>query len=199
MRIILALVAVLFSFSLTSPAIAKMERYHFDKKHTQILFFVDHLGFSKSQGEFLKYDGYFTFDPENVEASTVKLTIQSSSIDMDDTEWDDHMKNHDFMNITKFPEMTFTSTKVTKTGDKTGTLTGDLTLLGMTKPVTLDVTYNKSGIHPFSKRYVSGFSATGTVKRSEFGMNYGLPMIGDDVALRIEVEGFREENTPKNK
>ena len=199
MRILLALVAVLLSFSFTSTASAKMERYHFDKKHTQILFFVDHLGFSKSQGEFLKYDGYFTFDPENVEASTVTLTIKSSSIDMDDTEWDDHMKNHDFMNITKFPEMTFTSTKVTKTGDKTGTLTGDLTLLGVTKPVTLNVTYNKSGIHPFSKRYVSGFSATGSVKRSEFGMNYGLPMIGDDVALRIEVEGFREENTPKNK
>ncbi|MGH1374847.1 MAG: YceI family protein [Alphaproteobacteria bacterium] len=176
-----------------AAAAQTVEEYEFDKVHTQVLFFVNHIGFSNSQGEFHDYDGHFVFDREHPENSSVEVTIQTASIDMDDKAWDDHMKNKDFFDVEKFPAMTFKSTMIKVTGEKTADIIGDLTILGVTKPATLNVTYNKSDIHPFSKKYVSGFSATAKVKRSEYGMNYGLPVIADDVEIRIEVEGMRKE------
>jgi polyisoprenoid-binding protein YceI len=178
---------------LAAPAMAETRTYEFDTVHSQIIFFVNHLGFSNSEGEFLEFDGQFSFDPENVEASTVEVTIDTASIDMDNKKWDDHLKNEDFFHVEKYPHMTFKSTGIEKTDDKTGTLTGDLTLLGTTKPVTLDVVYNKSGMK--GDEYRSGFSATGTLLRSEFGMNYILPHVGDKIDIRIEVEGIAIETT----
>ena len=183
--------ALVLGFS--TSAMAAAERYSFDKAHTQILFFVNHLGFSYSQGEFHDYDGHFTFDQENPASSEIDVTIKTASIDMDDEKWDAHMKNKDFFDVEQFPNMTFKSTAIEVTGDNTANITGDLTLLGVTKPVVLAVTHNKTGKHPFSGKTVSGFSATTTVKRSEFGMTYGLPGVGDDVEIRIEVEGERAE------
>ncbi len=179
-------------FLASSPARANIEIYEYDKAHTQILFFVDHLGFSRSQGEFHDYDGYFHFNRNEPEKSKVEITIQTKSIDMDDEKWDDHMKNKDFFDVEKFPTMTFKSKSVQKTGDKTGKIVGDLTLLNVTKPVTLDVTFNKAAVHPFSQKYVAGFSAKTKIKRSDFGMKYGLPLIGDEVDVMIEVEGLRQ-------
>lgn len=170
-----------------------VEHYTFDKAHTQILFFVDHLGFSKSQGEFLDFDGFFNFDLEHPEKSNVDVSINVAGLDMDDEKWNTHMKSADLFDIEKYPTMTFKSTAIEVTGKKTANITGDFTLLGVTKPVVLAVTHNKSDKHAFSGKYVSGFSATTTIKRSEFGMEYGLPMVGDDVEIRIEVEGVRSE------
>ncbi len=169
------------------------EHYTFDKSHTQILFFVDHLGFSKSQGEFHDYDGYFIFDRAHPENSIIDVTIKTESIDMDSDKWDDHMKSPDFFNVEKFPDMTFKSTAIEITGEKTAKITGDLKLLGVTKPVVMETTYNKSDKHPFSGKFVSGFSASTTIKRSDFGMNYGLPGVGDEVNVMIEVEAYRTE------
>jgi len=188
--------ASLFSFASVAKEISS-EQYGFDKVHTQILFFVDHLGFSKSQGEFHDYDGTFSFDRTNPDQSSVDVTIQTASIDMDDEAWDDHMKNQDFFDVEKFPTMSFKSTAIKITGEKSADIIGDFTLLGVTKPVVLKAVHNKSDKHAFSGKYVSGFSAKTTIKRSDFGMNYGLPMIGDDVEVWIEVEGVRvEEKAP---
>ncbi|MEM7618527.1 MAG: YceI family protein [Pseudomonadota bacterium] len=192
-KLFLAALSVAFITGFGAPAKAEIETYTFDKAHTQILFFVNHLGFSNSQGEFHEYDGAFTFDRDNPENSNVNVTIQTTSIDMDDDKWDAHMKNEDFFNVDKFPEMTFNSTGVEVTGENTANITGDLTILGVTQPVTLAVTHNKSAKHPFSGKFVAGFSAAAKIKRSDFGMNYGLPAIGDEVNLMIEVEGFRKE------
>jgi polyisoprenoid-binding protein YceI len=182
----------------STPSVAASEQFEFDKAHTQIIFAVNHLGFSNSHGKFLDFDGGFTLDEDKPEKSSVNVTIKTASIDMDDQKWDDHLKNEDFFNVEKFPDMTFKSTKVELTGDKTAKVTGDLTLLGVTKPVTLDVTLNKTGVHPYSKKYVAGFSATGTLNRSEFGMTYGLPGVGDEVKLIIEVEGTgKSEKAPE--
>lgn len=167
---------------------AVANKYEFDKVHTQIMFSVEHAGFSFSQGKFLDFDGHFTFDQSKPDASAVDVTIKTASINMDDQKWDDHLKNPDFFNVEKFPEMTFKSTAAKVTGENTGEITGDLTILGVTKPVTLMVRHNKTDKHPFSGKLTSGFSATAKIKRSDFGMNYGLPMVGDDVAIHIEVE-----------
>ncbi|MGF1527750.1 MAG: YceI family protein [Candidatus Competibacterales bacterium] len=178
-----------------SGSLHAADSYRFDKAHTQILFFISHLGFSQSQGEFLEYDGQFTFDPEDLTNSAVEVAIATGSIDMDMEKWDAHMRSADFFDVEQYPEMRFVSTAIEETGDNTFALTGDFTLLGKTLPVTLDVTFNKAGRHPFNGEFVAGFSATTTIKRSDFGMNYGLPAIGDEVHIRLEVEGIRQSES----
>lgn len=188
----LALLAA-FVFTFSSSARAQIETYSFDKPHTQIMFFINHLGFSNSSGKFLDYDGFFVFDHGHPEQSKVEITIKTDSLDMGDEKWNDHMKSADFFNVVSFPDMTFKSTDIKVTGEKTADITGNLTILGVTKPVTLHVVQNNSGKYPFGEKYGAGFSATAKLKRSDFGMTYGLPMVGDDVDVRIEVEGIRNE------
>lgn len=180
-----------------APAMAEPQTYTFDKLHTQIHFRVDHMGFSHSVGKFLGFDGSFTFDEAAPEGSTVNVSIDTKSINMDDAKWEEHLKGKDFFNVEQFPAMTFKSTKLDVTrADKKAVLTGDLTLLGVTKPVTLDVTFNKCGEHPMSKLPTCGFDAATTIKRSEWGMGYGVPMVGDDVAISITVEASAQPAAP---
>jgi len=171
-----------------APAKAEPVKYDFDKSHTQILFFTDHGGFSKQEGEFREFDGSFTFNKEDPANSAVDVTIKTGSIDMDSDKWDAHMKNEDFFNVEKFPTMTFKSTEVKVTGDNTADVTGDLTLLGVTKPVVLHVTHNKSGEN-MRGTYVSGFSAVASIDRTQWGMTYGVPMMNPNIDIRIETEG----------
>ncbi|MDB5491353.1 MAG: yceI-like domain protein [Micavibrio sp.] len=167
-----------------------VEKYTFDKPHTQVIFSVNHLGFTNSYGRFLDYDGGFTLDRTDPSKSTVDATIKTASLDMGDGKWDEHLKSPDFFNVAQFPTMHFVSTKVTKTGEKTADILGDMTILGVTKPVTLKVTYNNSGVFPMNdKMYVAGFTATAKLTRSEFGMTKYVPMVGDDVNITLEVQG----------
>lgn len=188
----------LVSLLLAAPAYAAPQKYSFDPLHTQIVFKVSHLGFSKSQGRFTGFTGGFTFDKEKPSASSVDVTIDANSINMLSTEWDDHLKGDNFFNVKKFPTITFKSKKVSTTSETTGNITGDLTILGVTKTVDLDVEFNKLGQHPMTKAQVAGFSATAHFKRSDFGMNYGIEMgLGDDVAIEIQVEGIQEKAIPQ--
>jgi len=166
------------------------EKYTFDKPHTQVIFSVNHLGFTNSYGRFLDYDGGFTLDRADLEKSSVEATIKVDSLDMGDGKWDEHLKSPDFFDAVKFPTMTFKSTSVKKTGENTADITGDLTIHGVTKPVTFKTTHNKSGILPMNdKVFVAGFTATTTIKRSDFGVDKGVPMVGDDVTIILEVQG----------
>jgi len=108
------------------------------------------------------------------------------------------LQGEKFFNVAKFPTMQFKSTKVTTTGKNTGDVTGDFTMLGVTKPVTLHVTYNKSGIHPYSNNYISGFTADAKLKRSDFGMTAFQGAVGDEVTIHIEVEGNDPLKHPDN-
>lgn len=163
--------------------------YKIDASHTMVFFSVSHLGFSHSTGQFTDFDGTFSFDEKNIEKSKVDVTIKTDSIDFaNNPKWNEHMKSADFFNAEKFPTATFKSTKVTKTGDKTMDVTGDFTLLGTTKPVTLKVTFNKAG-EAFGGKEKAGFSATGEFDRTAFGMDTYAPGVSAEVDLRIEVEG----------
>lgn len=190
-RLILA--AAAFTLMLSAPARAQVEEYTLEKPHTQIVFAVSHLGFSNSHGKFLDYSGTFTFDRGKPENSRVEATVKTASLFMGDEKWDAHMKSADFFNVEKFPEMTFRSTSIEVLSGNTANITGDLTILGVTKPVTLAATFNKAEKHSFSGKHVSGFSASTKIKRSDFGMTYGLPLVGDDVDITIEVEGIRND------
>ncbi len=181
----------LFVAMLISPAYAD-NKFSFDKSHTRILFFINHMGFSETVGEFTLYDGHFVFDEQDPTKSSVEVTLKPEGIRTPSPELDKHLQNQDFFNVAKFPDITFKSKEVKVTGKNTGEALGDLTMLGVTKPVTLKITFNKADYHMMTGSYVAGFSAEAMVKRSEFGMNYGIPMVGDDVRLLVHTEGVNE-------
>lgn len=194
MKKALALAALIALVS--APAQAAPEKYEYDTLHTQVLFSINHMGFTDSHGRFNKFTGGFTLDEQNPEASTADITIDVNSLDMADATWNDHVKEK-FLEPAKFPTMTFKSTAIKRTGDKTADLTGDLTLHGTTKPVTLQVTLNQIGPHPMKgDQKDAGFTLTGKIKRSDFGIAAFIPMVGDEVSLLIEVDGMHQ-NAPK--
>lgn len=181
---------------LTTSGAFAAERYEFDKSHTAIAFSINHLGFSNTIGRFELYEGFFEFDEKNPQNSKVEVIFDPKGVNTVSKELEEHLQEKAFFNSTEYPTITFKSTKVEVTGEKQGKITGDFTMLGVTKPLVLDVTFNKADYHPMTKKYVAGFSATTSLKRSEFGMTEYVPMVGDEVKISIEVEGvnsFRAE------
>ena len=193
----LALGAVMVCGLGLSPVQAAPLHFTLESPHTQIIFNVSHLGFSHSYGKFTGYSGNITFDPDAPASSSVDVTIDAKSLELNDQKWNDHVRNADFLDVEKYPTITFKSTKIEVTGEKTANITGDLTLHGVTKPVVLATTLNKLDKHPMSGKQVAGFSAKATVKRSEFGVSYGLPNVGDDLNIIIEVETVPVEAAPE--
>lgn len=173
---------------------AAVETYELDKPHTQILFFADHVGFTQSAGKFTDYKGSFQWDPGQPEKSKAQVTIQVASLDMGDEGWDDKIKGPDFFDAEKYPTMSFVSKSVKVTGKNEADVTGDLTMHGQTHPVVLHVRHNKTGRFPMGEMYASGFSATASLDRADWGMGFGAPLMSTNVDLHIEVEGHR---TPK--
>lgn len=182
----------LCSVFFSTASFAGTQDFTVDKSHTVIIFSVSHFGFSKVMGRFNDFAGTYTIDDDKMTASKIDLTINTATVDTGHQKRDEHLRGEDFFNVTEFPTMTFSSTDVIKTGPSTAKVTGNLTLLGITKPVTLDVTLNKTGEYPMPQYKgiaVTGFSVRGTIKRSDFGMNYAQGGIGDEIELMIELEG----------
>jgi len=176
---------------------AQAAEFKMDGAHTDVVFNVNHLGYSNTWGSFEEVGGSFTFDPDAPEDAKVSMTIQAASIDTNHTKRDEHLRSPDFLNAKEFPTITFESTNVEITGEKEGTLTGDLTLHGQTHPVTLDVTFNKMAPHPlpqYDKALTAGFSARGTIERSKWGVGKFTPAVGDEMKLFIEVEGMKKDD-----
>jgi polyisoprenoid-binding protein YceI len=193
MKIKSLLAAVLFATTAiaTVPAVAAPVAYKLDPAHTSVAFIVNHVGFSNAIGRFNTVSGDVAFDQDALANNKVTVVIDTASFDTNHAKRDEHLRSPDFFNVKEFPKMTFTSTRIEQTDDKTGKLYGDLTLLGVTRPVVLDVTFNKSGVSPASKLETVGFSARGTVKRTDFGMKYGAPAIGENIQLLIEAEAVK--------
>jgi polyisoprenoid-binding protein YceI len=173
------------------PATALAETYVLDATHTHVGFSISHLGFSDTYGNFEDVAGTLELDEKKPEEARLEVTVQTKSLDSGHGPRDEHVTGKDFLSVEKFPTMIFKSTKITRTGDTTADVTGDLTLHGVTKPLTLKVTLNKLGENPMSKKVMAGFSATGTLKRSDLGITTYLPAIGDDVTLMISSEAVR--------
>ncbi len=177
------------------PARAAPERYQIDPNHMAIAFLVSHVGFAKTLGQFTRAEGSFVFDPEKPVVSDIAVTIDSASIDTHHEKRDQHLRAQDFLWVEQHPQITFRGTLAEQTGPRTAKVTGDLTLRGVTKPVTLDVVWNKSDQYPFGDmHYAIGISARGKVKRSDFGMTYAMEggMVGDEVEIILEFEGVRQ-------
>ena len=185
------LFAAALAASLVGLAPAKAADYTIDPSHTHVLFMVNHLGFSNMIGLFQDTAGTISFDPAHVEASKLKVVIKTASLATQFGPRDADLKGADWFNVAEFPEMTFVGKTYTKKDDKTGTVAGELTLLGVTKPVSLEVTFNKAGVSPVSKKETAGFSARGSFNRTDFGLKTFVPYIGDKVDLIIETEATK--------
>jgi polyisoprenoid-binding protein YceI len=169
--------------------------YTIDDGHTQANFRVTHMSYSTMWGRFNEESGTISFDPANPGDASVNLVIDAASIDTNHGERDDHLRSPDFFNTAEFPEITFNSTSVEVTGENTAKITGDLTMLGVTKSVTLDAVYNGMGNYPWDDTTeVVGFDISGVVDRTEFGMMYGVGGIGTDIKIDIELEATRSLN-----
>jgi polyisoprenoid-binding protein YceI len=182
------------------PSIAAPRDYRIDPEHASFGFLVSHIGYQNVLGMFREVAGSFRFDEEKQEISDVTVTVKTASVFTNHEKRDEHLRKEEFLWTDKYPEMTFTMTSAQKTGERIGKITGNLTLRGVTKPITLDITLNKVGEYPFGgglfakPNYVAGISARGTFRRSEWGVLYGTDngWVGDEVQLIIEVEGIRQ-------
>jgi len=176
---------------LALPALAAGESYSVDTRHTFPSFEVDHLGFSTQRGRFDRSSGRITLDRAARQLS-VDISIDAASISTGLGELEKHLKAEDFFHVEKHPRITFKSTSARFDGDKPVAVSGDFTLLGVTRPVTLTLTHFNCGVHPMNKKNVCGADASATIKRSEFGMNYAVPAVSDEVKLLIQVEAIRD-------
>jgi polyisoprenoid-binding protein YceI len=163
--------------------------YQLDPSHTDVLVQWTHFGFSQPSAQFGISEGTLTWNADDVSKSSVQVTIPVTAIDTFVDKLDEHLKSGDFFDAAKFPTATFKSTGVAAAGPNKFTVTGDLTIKDITRPVTLDVTLNGAGEHPMLKKQAIGFSATATLKRSDFGVGAYAPNVSDEVQLRITTEG----------
>ncbi|NOT87069.1 MAG: polyisoprenoid-binding protein [Lysobacter sp.] len=174
----------------STVAFAAPLTYKIDANHTDVVASWSHFGFSNPIAHFGKVDGSITYDPANVGASKVEVTIPLSGLDSHVPDFDAHLRSADFFDAEKFPAVTFKSTSVKAAGKGKLKVTGDLTIKGITRPVVLDVTINKTGVQPMAKRDAAGFSATTTVKRTDFGLGLYAPNVSDQVKLSITTEAI---------
>lgn len=193
-RTLLATTALMATLSTAGQA--DMARYELDPTHTVVYFTVDHIGYAKTLGIFTELAGSFSYDLDTQELQDVQVTIEAGSVNTFNKARDGHVRKSDFLHVSAHPQITFVASGGTPTNDTTGTVTGDLTILGQTRPVTLDVTLNRVADYPFGhKREVLGLSMTATIQRSAFGMTYGVDngLVGDEVTINIETEAIKTE------
>ena len=193
-RIAMALLAA----AVPLAAVAAPENYTMDPYHTYPQFEVSHLGFSNMRGRFDRTTGKFTVD-RAAKTGSLELVVQTASISTGDNDKgsrprarDEHLRSPDFFNVAEFPTMTFKGTGVRFQGDNVASIDGQLTLIGVTRPLTITMDFWKCGPHPGNKREMCGGNAHGTFKRSDFGMKFGIPGAGDELTLWIEFEGFKD-------
>ena len=183
------LAAVLVSAAFALPAIAA-DSYTVDPGHTYPSFEINHLGFSTMRGTFDATSGKITLDVA-AKSGSIEITIDATSIDTGHGKRDEHLKSDEFFNVAKFPTLTYKASKLKFNGDKLSGADGDLTLLGVTRPVSLTVTAFNCGAHPMTKKPVCGANATAVIKRSDFGLTAYVPAVGDEVKISIEVEAVK--------
>ena len=188
------LLAVLLAFGFNAKSSSAADLgvpsgvYMNDPAHTYVAFSYTHMGFSHPILRFNTTAATLNFNADHPEQSKLDVKIDAKSIDGGTPTFDEHLNSDRFFDTAKFSEITFKATSIKVTGAMTGTVTGDLTIKGVTKPVTLDVTLNKAGPNPMTKAPSMGFSATGMLKRSDWGLGAYVPNVSDEVKLMIESE-----------
>jgi polyisoprenoid-binding protein YceI len=186
----LLLIAAVAGFR-PGPALAANAAYNIDPVHTRVAFLVSHAGFSRAIGTFSGSHGRLDFDPDNWATAKLDVVVPIATLDLGDAKWRDKILDRTFFDAGKFPEAHFVARKIEKTGDGSADVTGDLTLHGVTRPITLQAKLNALQRHPLTLKKTAGFSATATLSRKDFGMDAWESVVADEVQLIIEVEASR--------
>ncbi|HLY58656.1 MAG TPA: YceI family protein [Stellaceae bacterium] len=168
-----------------APAKIEPGTYAVEPNHTRVLFGVDHMGFTTYYGNFTGVSGTLTLNAPKAEGSTLTVTIPTASVSTTNEKLDGELKSADWLDATKYPDMTFKLTGLKQTGAEAAQVTGELTMHGVTKPVTLSVKLHGNGPNVMSKKTTVGFDVTGTLKRSDWGVTKYVPLIGDNVEIII--------------
>ena len=184
------LATLLIAASFTSVAYAAPETYTIEKNHTLPRFEYNHLGYSQQLSRFDTVDGTITID-RVAKTGSVNITIDAKSVNTGSTLFNGHIQGEDFFDTAKFPTITYKSKKLNFDGDKVASVEGDLTIKGITKPVTLTVISFQCMPHPMLKKDACGATATAKVKRSDFNMGKYAPYVSDEVTLTIPVESIK--------
>ncbi|MGM0435245.1 MAG: YceI family protein [Pseudomonadota bacterium] len=180
----------------SGTAVAEPQEYTIDDEHFTMTFKVMHIGYARVIGMFREVEGQFVYDPEKQTVSDGEVVFQADSVFTNHEERDEHLRGEDFLNVSEYPEIRFEVTGFEMTGESTGKLTGDLSMLGETNPVTLDVVLNKAAEYPIGHGdYTLGLSAHAEIERSDWGMTYGIAddLVGDEVRLQFEFEANRDD------
>ena len=177
---------------LTAPAAQAADTYILDPHHTNIVWHADHFGFSTQSGKFPLVNGTLLLDEADPAKSKIQVNLDTAKLATGDAKFDEHLKSKDFFDVATYPLANFSSTKVTKTGESTAQVEGTLTLHGVSRQIVLDVTLNKKGDNPITNKASVGFTATTTIKRSDFGISYALPGVSDEVKLDIAAEAAKK-------
>jgi len=167
------------------PASVPAGTYAIEPSHTQVVFSVNHFGFTTYFGNFSDVSGNLSVVPNNPSAMSVSVSVPVSSVSTTSTKLTDDLKATDWLDAAHYPAMIFRSTSVTPTGKTTADIAGTLTLHGVTKPLVLHATFNGAGVNILDQKQTVGFQLTGTVKRSEFGVAKYVPLVSDEVQLII--------------
>lgn len=173
-------------------AFAQTQTYNIEPNHTYPSFEADHLGISVWRGKFTKTSGKITLD-RAAKTGTVDIAIDANSIDFGHAKMNEHAKTKDMFDVEKFPQVTYRSKTIKFNGDNPVSVEGELTMLGVTKPVTLTINKFKCIMHPMLKREACGADASAEFKRSDFGLNYGIPKFAPEVRLAIQVEAIKAD------
>ncbi|HEX2526307.1 MAG TPA: YceI family protein [Geminicoccus sp.] len=182
-----------------APATGYAEnRWRLDPDHTTVMFEAPHIGYARIFGFFQRVQGELIFDETTRSLTSLRVKVDVDSVFTNDVKRDRHLRSADFLDANSHPVAEFVMTDADPMSDRTGQIIGDLTLRGVTRQVTLDVTLNRIGPYPFGTNYVLGASLTTIIKRSDFGSTYALQegWIPDEIPVRIEVEAIREEPAP---
>ncbi|HZZ02482.1 YceI family protein [Paraburkholderia sp.] len=163
-------------------------RYEIDPDHSSITFDIDHFKYSRFTMRFDRKQGQLDWNEGGLDRSSATITIDAASIDTNVPLLDKMVKSDSMLDVSRYPEVRFASTHFERTGESRGTLTGDLTIHGVTQPVTLDVTFNGFAPDPLTKKDTLGFSADGHFSRAKFGLATWYPAVGDDIHVRVQAE-----------
>jgi polyisoprenoid-binding protein YceI len=176
-------------------ALAEAAPYELDPAHTVVAFLVEHIGFARVLGSFNQVEGSFIFDEATGTLSDVRVSVGTASVASHHEERDEHLRSDEFLDSDEHPEMTFAANDARAVGDRQFEIVGDLSLLGITRPLTLNATWNKSGDYPIGRNaYAIGVSARGVLRREDFGMDYAVDngWVGNEVEILIEFEALRQ-------
>jgi len=185
-RLLIALLGAVVA----APAFAA-ESYTIDPRHTLPMYEIDHFGWSTQRGRFKSVNGKIVLD-RAAKTGTVDVVIDVASVDSGVDKLDEHLRSEDFFNVARYPTMTFKSKKIVFRGDKPASVPGELTLLGVTKPVTLTINAFHCAPNAFAKKDACGADAVASLKRTDFGMTTMAPGLGDEVKLLISIEAFKD-------